>query len=166
MKQRTTWLSLYLLMASLLQVGIYLAITFSPEKFIELFYFDPRIGLFFIESWIRGAELKAPGILQWLAAIWLMMISLLLFSGRAILKTYLISEIIASIPSLFFFVLIALANLSPAHGFSVGELFFPVLVMLVFTVIPAVSALMIWRKNARQVSVPTSAEQALGTDSA
>jgi len=164
MKERTTWLSLYLLLASLLQVGVYLAITFSPEKFIELFYFDPRIGLFFIESWIRGAELKAPGILQWLSAIWLMMISLLFLSGRPILKSYLISEVLFSIPSLFFFVLIGLANLSPAHGFSVGELFFPVLVMLVFTVIPAVSAFMTWRKNARQDSVSTSAEQALGAD--
>ena len=150
MKQRAQWLSFYLLLASLLQICMYAAWSFSPEKLIAIFYFDPRIGLYFIESGTRGAELTVPGILQWLSAILLLLISLLLLSGRSILKTYIISEIIVSIPNLFFLVLIALANLSPAHGFSVGELFFPVLVMMLFTIVPVILAITIWRKSAQQ----------------
>ena len=129
-----------MLSASLLQICIYAAWSYSPEKLGAIFYFDPRIGLFFIESGIRAAELSAPGILQWLSALWLLPISLLLLSGRPILKTYIISEIIVSIPNLLFFVLILLANLSPAHGFSVGELFVPIVVMMFFTIVPLILA--------------------------
>ena len=143
-------MSFYLLVASVLQICMYAVWSFSPEKLIAIFYFDPRIGLFYIESGIRGAELTAPGILQWLSGLWLLLISLLLLSGRPILKTYIISEIIVSIPTLFFFVVIVLANLSPAHGFSVGELFFPVLVMILFTIVPVILAFRIWRKSAQQ----------------
>lgn len=151
---KAKWLSVYLLLASLLQICMYAVCSFSPEKLIAIAYFDPRIGLFFIESGIRGAELTIPGILQWLSAIWLLLISLLLLSGRSILKTYIISEIIVSIPNLFFVVVVVLANLSPAHGFSVGELFFPVVVMILFTSVPLILAFTMWRKTARQFSIP------------
>ena len=153
-------------MASLLQISIYVAWSLLPAKLVALFYFDPRIGLFFIESGFRGAELRVPGILQWLSAIWLLLISVLLVSGRSILKTYIISEVIASIPNLFFFVVIVLANLSPAHGFSVGELTCPVLAMMVFSIIPVTLAFRMWRKSTQPViSTPSRAEQALGADS-
>ena len=131
----------------MVQICMYTAWSFSPEKLIAIFYFDPRIGLYFIESEIRGTELTVPGILQWLSAIWLLLISLLLLSGRSILKTYIISEIIVLIPTLFFCALIVLANLSTTHGFSIGELFFPVLVMMLFTIVPVILAITIWRKD-------------------
>lgn len=150
MKQRAKWLSVYLFIASLLQTCIYAALSWSPQKLGAIFYFDPRIGLFFIESGIRGAELRVPGILQWLSAICLLLISLLLLISRPILKTYIIFETIASIPNLFFFVVIALANLSPAHGFSIGELFIPVLVTMLFSLVPLIVAFRIWRERARQ----------------
>jgi hypothetical protein len=163
MNQSAKWFSIYLLTASLLQTCIYAALSLSPEKLGAIFYFDPRIGLFFIESGIRGAELRVPGILQWLSAIWLLLISLLLLSGRPILKTYIITEIVASIPNLFFFVVIALANLSPAHGFSIGELFLPVLVTMLFSILPLILAFRIWRKREQQHV--SRAEEALGADS-
>ena len=140
-------------MASLLQTCIYVAMSLSPEKLGTIFYFDPRIGLFFTESGIRGAELQLPGILQWLSAIWLLVISLLLFGGRPIIKTYIILEIITSIPNLFFFVVIALANLSPAHGFSTGELVFPVLVTVLFSIVPLTLAFRIWRRHPAGISI-------------
>ena len=40
------------------------------------------------------------------------------------------------IPNLLFTLLIAAANMSPAHGFSTGELLFPILVMVIFSIIP------------------------------
>jgi hypothetical protein len=83
MKQRATPLSLYLVFASLLQISLYVAWTLSPEQLGAIFYFDPRIGLFFIESGFR-TELNAPGVLQCLSATWLLVISLLMVSGRLI----------------------------------------------------------------------------------
>ena len=148
MKQQVRWLSSYLILASLLQICMYAAWSFSPKKLVVIFYFDPRIGLFAIESGIRGTEF--PGILQWLSVLGLLMISLLLFSGRPILKTYVISEIVASIPNLFFFVVVVLANLNPVHGFSVGELLVPVVVMIFFTVVPLIVAFRIWRKSPQE----------------
>jgi len=119
--------------------------------------------MFFIESGLRGAELKIPGILQWLSAIWLLFIAIVLLRGRQALNAYIISEIIASIPNLLFFIMVLLANLSPAHGFSVGELLFPVSVMLLFSIIPMSVAFIVWRQMARPN--PARAQQALGADS-
>jgi len=158
MKQQAKYLGFYLLFASLLQICTYAAWSFSAEKPGGIFYFDPRIGLFFIESTVRGAELTIPGILQWLSVLWLLLISLLLSSGRAMLKTYIISEMIVSIPNLLFFVVIILGNLSPNHGFSVGELFFPVVVMMLFTIVPVILTFRMWRRSAQQViSIPPTA---------
>lgn len=74
-----------------------------------------------------------------------------------------ITEIVASIPNLFFFVVIALANLNPAHGFSIGELFLPVLVTMLFSILPLILAFRIWRKREQQHV--SRAEEALGADS-
>lgn len=146
MNRRSKRLDIYLLIASLLQIGFYAAWSLSPQNFGAIFYCDPRIGLFFIESVIRGAELTVPGLLQWFSAICLLVIALVL-RGWPIIIGYLIFEIIASTPSLFFFVVIVFANLSPAHGFSVGELFFPVLTMILFSVVPLLIAVRIWRNG-------------------
>jgi len=153
------FLGLYLLVAALLQIGIYSTLTVSIERFAALIYFDPRIGMFFVESGLRGAELKDPGILQWLSAIWLLLIAIVLVLGHQRLKTYIISEIIASIPNLLFFVMVLLANLRPAHGFSVGELLFPIIITILFSIIPLILALRMWRNVARsRAPIPASAQ--------
>ncbi len=82
----------------------------------------------------------------------------MLLFGRPLVKTYIVSEIILSIPSVFFFLAIVWSNLSPAHGFSVGELLFPVLVMIAFSVVPLVLAFRIRKKAARiELSNPARA---------
>lgn len=133
-------LGAYLVMACVLQICAYLALSVSVEKFGWLYYLDPRIGIFFVESAVRGAEQPPPGVFGWVSAAWILALGLFLLSGRLRIKTYIISEIVLSLPNLLFVVAIALANLSSAHGFSVGELFFPVLVMIAFSVIPLILA--------------------------
>jgi hypothetical protein len=59
-----------------------------------------------------------------------------LFSGRPLVKTYIASEIVFFIPTLFFTLLIAVVNMSPSHGFSAGELLFPILVLVIFSIVP------------------------------
>jgi hypothetical protein len=134
--KRSRVLGVYLLAAASCQLALYLAMTVSSEEGGWLMYFDPRIGIFFLESVVRGSESLAPGVLRWLSAFWILAIGLSWALGHPRLKTYVISEIVLLIPNVGFFLLIVLANLSPAHGFSVGELLFPSLIMVVFSVIP------------------------------
>jgi hypothetical protein len=145
---RTKTLGLYLLVVSILQICLYLAISLSSDKADWLFYFDPRLGIFFLESSLLGAEQVTPGIFQWLSAVWILLLGLLLLFGRSLVKTYIVSEIILSAPGVFFFLAIVWANLSPAHGFSVTELIFPLFVLVTFSVIPLVLAFRIRNKAA------------------
>lgn len=146
------------MVGSILQICLYLALSLSTDKADWLRYFDPRLGIFFLESGLRGAELIIPGIFQWLAAVWILLLGLMLLFGRPLVKTYIVSEIILSIPSVFFFLAIIWSNLSPAHGFSVGELLFPVIVMIAFSIVPLVLAFRIRKKPARiELSNPARA---------
>ncbi len=132
---RTRVLGTYVVVGGILQALLYLALSISRSH-EGLFYFDPRIGIFFLETGWRGSEEIIPGIVRWLTVGWLLTIGGLLLTGRNLILAYIISEIILSLPNVFFFVAIVLANLSPAHGFSVGELFLPILVMIAFSIIP------------------------------
>jgi hypothetical protein len=134
--RRSKILGSYLLVISLLQVCLYIALAVSVDTYDWLFYFDPRIGIFFLETCVRGAEQIAPGLLRWASAALLVTLGLLLLRGRSLVKTYIVLEVMLLLPNIVFFVLIIPANLSPAHGFSVRELFFPVLVAVAFSIIP------------------------------
>ena len=133
--QRTKTLGIYLLVSSILQLCLYIALSVSNERAGWLFYFDPRLGIFFLESGVRGAELIIPGIFQWLSAVWIILLGLMLLFSRPLVKTYIVSELILSVPNVFFSVAIVWANLSPAHGFSVGELLLPLIIMIAFSVV-------------------------------
>ncbi|HEX8177234.1 MAG TPA: hypothetical protein VF543_19250 [Pyrinomonadaceae bacterium] len=144
--KRTRILGVYVFVAGFLQLLIYIAMSTSPDKYEWLFYFDPRIGIFFFEIGIRGSEPITPGIFRWLTAGWIFILGLILVLGRPIVKTYIVSELILMIPNVLFFLFIIWANLSPAHGFSIGELFIPALVMIVFSLIPL--RLAFWSRSA------------------
>lgn len=155
--QRARTLGAYLLVGSVLQICLYLALSQQTDKADWLFYFDPRIGIFFLESGARGAELIIPGVFQWLSAVWILLLGLMLLFVRPLVKTYIISEIILSIPNVLFFIAIVGANLSPAHGFSVGELFFPVIVMIAFSVVPLLLAFSIRKKASAKIELSDQA---------
>jgi len=73
----------------------------SPERYQWLFYFNPRFGLYFVESVIKG-EPPPPGIFGWMSAAWVLALGLLLLSGRPLIKAYVISEVALSAPTLLF----------------------------------------------------------------
>lgn len=114
---RTKLLGTYLLIGGIFQASLYLAISIFRDR-DWLFYFDPRLGIFFLESSWRGTEQSIPGVMRWMTVVWILTLACLLLSGRRLIKTYAISEIVLLLPNVFFFVTIALVNLSPAHGFS------------------------------------------------
>ena len=131
---------IYLLGISLLQICLYLLMS-KASAASWLFYLDPRISLFFLETSVRGTEQEAPSLLRWSSSAWIFMISLLLLLGRPVLRiyalrAYIVSELLLLIPSVIFFLIIILSSLSPAHGFSVGELLLPTLIVVVFSIIP------------------------------
>jgi hypothetical protein len=137
--KRVKILGAYLTVACALQICLYLAMFIWAERYQWLFYFNPRFGLYFVESVING-EPPPPGIFGWVSAAWVLALGLLLLSGRPLIKTYVISEVALSAPTLLFVFIVALANLSPTHGFSVGELFVPVCLMILFSIVPLILA--------------------------
>jgi hypothetical protein len=155
--RRKKILGAYLLVGGILQACLYLALSFSP-KLDWLFYFDPRIGIFFFESSWKGAEQTVtPSFLRWFTVGWILLLAVLFLSGRALIKTYIISEIVLLLPSILFFIGIVWANLSPAHGFSVGELLFPVLVTMIFSFVPLGLAFWSRRKPSNDASAGQNA---------
>ena len=156
----------YVLAVCVMQLAIYLALALSKGKANWLIYFDPRLGLFYFESGLRGKEAVVPSFLRWFSALWIFWIALFLIISRRLVWTYIISELVLSIPNILFVAAILWANLSPAHGFSTGELFVPLNVMLVCSAVPLVLA--IWARESKgEVASFHSgrAEQALGADS-
>lgn len=133
---RVRTLGAYVSVVALFQFCIYIALPSGPGTWGWLVYFDPRIGLLFVEATLRGSEPAGAGVLQWLSALWLAALGVLMLTGRAPVVTYIASEIVLAGVTVLFFIMIAAANLSPSHGFSVGELFFPVIAMLFVTAIP------------------------------
>ena len=133
---RVKFLGIYLVVICALQICLYLALSVVSEENLWLFYFDPRIGIFFLETVFRGAEQIVPGIFRWLSVVWILALGVFMVSGRPLIKTYIASEIVLALPSLLFSLVIVVGNLSPAHGFSVRELFTPILVMIFFSLVP------------------------------
>lgn len=144
---RTRILGAYLMAAGIVQTTVYVGLSTSrgPDW---LFYFDPRIGIFFLETGWRGAEEITPGILRWLSVVWILTLGMLFLCGRQLVKTYIVSEVALALPNIFFLVTIIGANLTPAHGFSVGELFLPMLEMIAFSVLPVTLAFWSLRRKA------------------
>jgi len=117
----------------LAQLFLYIGATFPGHD--VLFYFDPRIGLLAFQSMI-GREPNRPGLVQWLAACWELGIGLGLFATRASALVYMVAEAILAVPSLAFFLLVIVSNVTPSHGFSVFELLIPLPVFGMFSVLP------------------------------
>ena len=164
-RSRVKILGCYVLAISVLQIVIYATLSLSKGTADWLIYFDPRIGLFYFESGLRGKEEAAPTLLRWISAFWLFGISIFLLSGRLV-GAYVLSELALSFPNILFVLAIVWANLSPAHGFSIAELFFPFLVMIAFSVVPL--GIAFWARRSKEKAQsfhPGRAEQVLGADS-
>jgi hypothetical protein len=131
-------IGIYVLVVGILQAALYVALAFWKDS--PLFYFDPRIGIFFLEVLLFGERDGMPGPFSWASLAVLLAVGLMLVLQRIPLKVYVVVELILAAPSVLFFVMIVCANMSPAHGFSVGELMIPVPVFIIFSVVPLAMA--------------------------
>ena len=129
-------LGIYLLAIGVFQLVLYSLLSISEQATV-LFYFDPRFGLFFLETILRGSE-RIPALLGWLSAIVIIALGWLVFTRERFLTLYFVVEFSLAAPSILTFILVAAANLSPNHGFSVGELVLPGVTFIFVTVIPVI----------------------------
>ena len=128
-------LGVYLVLVSVLQFTLYVLAQWRGESGMWLFYLDPRLGWFFLETIVRGSE-SFPGVLSWVTAIVLLGVGIGLVRERLQLRTYLLIEGVMTVPTLLMFVWVIIVNLGPGHGFSVGELPIPFAVLLGASIVP------------------------------
>lgn len=152
--KRVRALAAWLAILASLQLVLYL--WWSLYNDMDLFYFDPRIGLFAVMDFV-GVRSETPLAPQWLSALWLALLSGAMWFKPAALRVYLITEFVLALPSLLFFGLVFLVNMSPAHGFSRRELVLPVIVFLAFTVAPLLAAIRLYRRGVASVEQQSAA---------
>ena len=128
-------LAFYIVAVATAQLVMYAAVSVFGGRVPWLFYFDPRIGLFVLETMLRNREVY-PGMLSWTSAFVLWAIGFILLRHPDRLRTYLFTEAALALPTLVFFVLTIAANIGPAHGFAIGELVVPVPVFIVASGLP------------------------------
>jgi len=128
------WLGFYVTGVAVAQMLLYLTAEFDRSWADLLVYFDPRLGLFFLESLLHGE--RFPGILDWASAGILACVGLGLLRNPRQIRWYLIVEFILGLPTVLFCVLVVVMNVGPSHGFSVGELLYPILIFILASVIP------------------------------
>jgi hypothetical protein len=155
---RVKTLGYYLLAVCVLQIAVYLVLSFSAEA-DWLIYFDPRLGLFYFESGLRGKEIVAPTFLRWVSVFWIFGLAVLMLSGVRLVKTYIVSELVLCLANVLFVAAIVWANLSPAHGFSIAELSVPLMVMLVCDAVPLGLAVWAQRSKSERTRFPSGARR-------
>lgn len=152
MQKHIKVLGSYLILIAMAHFCIYLVMSVAPS--LEwLMYFDSRFAFFFIEALIKGSEGRPPALTAWLIEFAVLALGILMVSGRALLKTYVVFESLVTIPYLMFFALVFAANLGSNHGFSRGELFLPSIVVILNSLLPVTYAIwIIWRHRGTKLS--------------
>jgi hypothetical protein len=141
-KKRQRFLGLYLLVMGAAQVFLYLWMVIHSDS--SLFYYDPRIAIFFIESIIAGEEFARTGFLRWFTVAVPLIFGMRFLMGQNS-RMYLTIEVILSLPFVIFSSFVLLANMSPSHGFSIRELTLPIVVFLLFSAVPTALAIQLRR---------------------
>lgn len=148
--KRSEILAVYLTVLALLQLGLYF-VSFSQGSMGALVYLDPRLG---IDAWLSGGTLSPEArasmselshLIRWGAAAWILALGLLLTFHKPVLRLYVVSECVLATPTLTFFGMVIVMNLSAGHGFSISELLFPLVIFSIYTLVPLSIAIQDWR---------------------
>ena len=151
--KQSRFLGFYLIFIAMMQSYIYL--NMMVHGLSDYFYFDPRIGIFAflttLNNEVRPAiDQRAIYFLELSTALWLGFLGIRFVIGKAPLITYIISELLLSAPSLLFVFLIIIINISPAHGFSIGELPLPLISIGLTTFLPLIFILRSVQRGRKQ----------------
>jgi hypothetical protein len=134
-------LGVFVLSVAAVQLVSYAVLTWGPDAWAGLYYFDPRIGWAVMETLLRGSEVF-PGISSWCTVAVGILIGLALLRNSGLLKAYVVAEGILAVPTLGFIGLVIVRNVGSAHGFSIGELAVPVAVFFLVSVLPVTVVIM------------------------
>ena len=110
----------------------------------DLVYLDPRLGLAFFGMLMHAGT--PPFAASWTSAALLGGVGLALSRSPSWVRTYLVLEVILSVPTLAMFVLMVAAN--PGAAPSVLETLVPIALFVVVSVIPFVFGVRILRRAA------------------
>jgi hypothetical protein len=146
MDKHVKFLGIYVSVVALAHLCLYIVLNLFSERLGWLFYFDTRIGFFFIETFIKHSEGTPPALTAWLIEIGQLAVGIGMLAGKRLVKIYAIFESILTIPYLLFFLLIMAAGMSANHGFSPAELFIPSAIVIIASIIPLVYAIWILAK--------------------
>ena len=138
-------LGAYLLVIALLQAALYRAVLASGADGWLLYNFEPRLGLFFVESLLRPGQ-PFPGVLSWGSALALAAMGSLLLLEVVGMRGYLVFETLLALPTVFLFGMIAVSNAPPGFGFSLLDLTMPAIPFALTSVLPVIYA---WRLQRR-----------------
>ena len=138
-------LGAYLLVIALLQAVLYREVLARGADGWLLYNFEPRLGLFFVESLLRPGE-PFPGVLSWGSALALAAMGSLLLLEVVGMRGYLVFETLLALPTVFLFVMVAVSNAPPGFGFSVLDLAMPAIPFALVSVLPVIYA---WRIQRR-----------------
>jgi len=137
------WLGAYLLALCAYQIGIYQWPGGPP------FILDPRAGIpvLLIRHSLFDNKIMYP--VEWSTASWLLLLACVIFFRGALLKTYVISEIVLAAPTAYYIAMLAMAHGGHfAPGFK--DLVLTVVLFLFFSVLPVGWA--IWSLRRRKTA--------------
>ena len=93
-------LAAYLLVVALLQLALYREVIARGADGWMLYNFEPRLGLYFLETLIRPGQ-PFPGMFSWGSALALAAMAAFLLLDVAGLRAYMIFEILLATPTVF-----------------------------------------------------------------
>lgn len=140
------WLGTYLLLAGVYHVSFYVWLN-AAARDVNWQYRDPRMFLDLMLAGVIGEKgVFAVGVLL---GCWLFSLGVLLITGRSPIKTYILSELLLSVPALLPLSVTLFVSISGGgHGVPgfKEELVF-LLFFAIFSAIPLLWAIKLWRAN-------------------
>ncbi len=139
--QANRFLGIYLLVIAFLQAALYREVVMRGADGWSLYYLEPRLGLFFLESLVKPGH-AFPGFLPGISAVALAAMAFLLLLEAVGLRAYLIFEIVLAMPTVILFGMIAVSNPPPGFSFSILDLALPAIPFAMTSILPVIYA---WR---------------------
>ena len=152
--RQTKFLGVYILSVGILQLALCSLVALSSGWDERFSYFDPHGGIFFVGVYFLGLGSAAINFLTWASAALHLAIGWFWVKRRPLVMTYVISEIALIVPNIFLllFLLVTKMDSDSAQYISAAGLFFLIMTMFVFSIVPLV--LVLWWRREEDTVVP------------
>jgi len=131
--------SSFLLALAVYQSAVYGLASLYEQAATGFAYFDPRIGFHFVAEEFFGIR-GWPNLASWVLVAWLALQAMGLKRRWFSLWTYIFSEVLMAVLSIYFFCFAYAIHLDKFYGFSMRVLIIPAVVFSIFSVLPLLVA--------------------------